>query len=159
MMGATATCYPTGVLLAAPYDPVATPELVDALKRRIPAHSRRYLPDSRAWFVSAAYLEQALAIFRACWPSMRITHADGDGPAPVDPHPPLAEERHYATLHLLPSAPREVIDAAYRALVKTNHPDALPPAIRGRAHQRMVAINVAHEALHAHRAAGEVWQA
>jgi len=43
----------------------------------------------------------------------------------------------YATLHLLPTAPPEVVQAAHRALVKTNHPDA------GGTHEAAVAINAA----------------
>ena len=75
---------------------------------------------------------------------------------PRDPRPPFAADHHYAALHLLPSAPRELIDSAYRTLVKLNHPDRLPVPERDRGHRRMVEINGAYEALHAHAAPGGV---
>ena len=152
------TYYPSGVLLTAPYDAQLTPAMVGEIKRLIPNHARRYLPDTREWFIAAAYEAQARAIVRACWPFFAEDEGRGDDPTrrqPRDPHPPLAVDRHYAALHLLPSAPRELIDAAYRTLVKLHHPDRLPVPERERGHRCMVAINVAHEALHAHAVAGE----
>jgi len=151
------TYYPTGVLLTAPYDAQLTPALVGELKRLIPQHGRRYLPDTREWFVVTAYEAQARAIFRSCWPHFAEEEGLGDDPGqrqPRDPCPPLAVDRHYAALHLLPSAPRELIDAAYRTLVKLNHPDRLPVPVRDGGHHRMVAINGAYEALHAHAVPG-----
>jgi hypothetical protein len=44
---------------------------------------------------------------------------------------------HYATLHLLPGAPAEVVNAAHKALVKLHHPD------RGGDTATMQAINAA----------------
>jgi Putative quorum-sensing-regulated virulence factor len=51
----------------------------------------------------------------------------------------------YAELHLLPSAPPEVVDAAYRALVKLLHPDWVGPGSMS----RMVALNNARDAIRA----------
>ncbi len=45
--------------------------------------------------------------------------------------------RAYAALHLLPTAPPEVVQAAHRALVKLHHPDA------GGDHAAAVAVNQA----------------
>lgn len=56
---------------------------------------------------------------------------------------PLAEA--YATLFLLPTAPPEVVQAAQRALVKINHPDA------GGTHEAAVAINRAIDIIHQHQ--------
>jgi len=56
------------------------------------------------------------------------------------PAPAPAGSPH-AVLHLLSSAPPEVIKAAYRALSILNHPD------RGGSHIKMVEINAAYEAL------------
>jgi len=51
-------------------------------------------------------------------------------------------ERHsYATLGLSPVAPREVVEAAYRALARAHHPDA------GGASDRMARINAAYAAI------------
>lgn len=44
-------------------------------------------------------------------------------------------------LHLLPGAPLAVVDAAWRALVRTVHPDV------GGSHEAMKALNAAHETL------------
>jgi len=53
----------------------------------------------------------------------------------TEPTSPLTQA--YATLHLLPTAPPEVVQAAHRALVKLHHPDA------GGEHDAAVAINQA----------------
>ncbi len=156
-IGPRLTYYPLGVLLTAPYDAQLTPAMVGELKRLVPAHGRRYLPDTREWFIVTAYEAQARAIFRSCWPHFDEEEGLGDDPSqqqPRDPRPPLAVDRHYAALHLLPSAPSELIDSAYRTLVKLNHPDRLPVPERERAHRCMVAINGAYEALHAHAVPG-----
>ncbi len=50
----------------------------------------------------------------------------------------------YRALHLLPTAPPEVVQAAQRALVKIHHPDA------GGTHEAAVAINRAVEIIHQH---------
>ncbi len=56
-------------------------------------------------------------------------------PPRTSPTSPLTQA--YATLHLLPTAPPEVVQAAHRALVKLHHPDA------GGDHAHAVAINQA----------------
>ena len=150
MNGPRATYSPAGVLFTAPYDAVATPTMVEAFKRTIPAHSRRYLPETREWFIATAYADQALHIFRRSFPLADVVHDRTAPPPPPRSPRPLAEEHHYAALHLRPSAPREVIEAAYKALVKVNHPDRLPVPQRNQAHQKMCAINAAYEALHVH---------
>ena len=152
MNGPRATYYPAGVLFSAPYDAVATPTMVEEFKRAIPAYCRRYLPDTREWFVTTPYAEQALAIFRRGFPAARVVSDRTAPPPPPSAARPMAEEHHYAALHLRASAPREVVDAVYRVLVKVNHPDRLPLPQRDRAHQQMCAINAAYEALHAHTA-------
>lgn len=53
----------------------------------------------------------------------------------------------YQTLHLLPSAPPEVVAAAHRVLIKLHHPD-----VAGGDHDTAVAINQAMEAIRAHQA-------
>lgn len=54
---------------------------------------------------------------------------------------PLAPSEPWATLHLLPSAPPEVIQAAFRALARLHHPD------RGGNEETMRKINNAWEQL------------
>lgn len=48
---------------------------------------------------------------------------------------------HHAVLGVLPVAPREVVEAAYRALARQHHPDS------GGAPGRMARINAAYEAV------------
>jgi len=44
--------------------------------------------------------------------------------ASCQPIPPsFGRERYYAILHLRPTAPKEVVKAAYRALASLHHPD------------------------------------
>ncbi len=149
-----ATRYAGGVLLSAPFDPQKTPALVADLKRLIPAHDRRYNPATREWFIGRAYAGVGLGLFRRYFPTAEIFDAPGTAEPPPPPGPePLAGERHFAALHLLPSAPPAVVRAAYHALVKTHHPDTLPEPERDRAHLVMVTINGAYEALRAHGAA------
>lgn len=127
-------------------------------KRLLPQYGRRYLPGTREWFVVAAYEPQARAIFRSYWPLFAEDEDQGDDPTrrqPRDPRPPLAVDRHYGALHLLPSAPRELSESAYKTLVKLNHPDRLPVPEKGRGHPRMAAINGAYEGPHAHSAGGD----
>jgi len=65
-----------------------------------------------------------------------------DAPRQAPPSDPLDEA--YRALHLLPTAPPEVVQAAQRALVKIHHPDA------GGTHEAAVAINRAVEIIHQH---------
>lgn len=68
-------------------------------------------------------------------------------PRRFQPIPPAARPRRtklgtaYAVLGVAPTAPREVVEAAYRALAKKYHPDT------GGDHRRMVEINTAYSAV------------
>jgi hypothetical protein len=148
-----ATLFPNGVLLAAPYDRAKTPLLVERLKLRIPAARREYRPDTREWWAEVPYDTVALGIFGGLWPGCEIARAGERRSAPPPPRRPLAREHHFAALHLLPSAPPAVVNAAYRALVKAHHPDLLPAPEQDRAHRAMCELNAAYEALQAEGAA------
>ena len=121
------------VALTFPYDA----RLVDLLKREIPAHARSYDPDDKAWTVTAAYATRAVDLLLRCFPDARIERPGArPGPAP-QPSP----ARPFAVLHLLPSAPPELIDAAYRTLARLHHPDV------GGDPEAMRALNDARDAL------------
>jgi len=93
-------------------------------------------------------------VFLRHFPEAVVYDADPrDQAPPARPRQPLATERHYAALHLLPSASPAVVNAVYKTLVKQHHPDQLPASERDRAHVQMVEINGAYEALRAHGAA------
>ena len=115
-------------------------ELVDCLKMTIPASSRTYDPDTKAWTVAPPYAGPALRLMRQAFDyvaqSGQTTHA-------APPNPIRQTDRDYATLHLLPSAPSSLIEAAFRCLSKELHPD------RGGPHEAMVRLNAAVTTLRA----------
>jgi len=126
-------------------------EAIASLKRLIPAYSRRYSPPLKEWRIELAaedclrewldYLARNFAI--------QIEERQG-GPAagggahsrrPQPPAQPSKTEQAFATLHLLPSAPPELIKIVYRELAKLNHPD------RGGNLRAMQEINAAFDHL------------
>ena len=144
-----------GVVLQFPWVDYLTPGLVDMLKGTIPVHARRYDPTTKLWHVSHAYAAQAVALLRRAFPDTQVIDASGFGRSapPPPPRPAMATERHYAALHLLPSAPPELVDSAYRCLMRLYHPDVLPAGERERATKVAQELNIAREAL---RGAGVV---
>lgn len=140
-----ATVYANAAVLTFPYEP----DLIAALKREIPAYSRSYDPDTRAWTIRVPHDDRAIRLLREFFPHAEVSTADAHQhhtPPPRRPAP-LAAARHYAVLCITPDAPAEIVAAVYRAWCKLTHPDALPAGERDRAHARMVAINAAFEAL------------
>jgi DnaJ-domain-containing protein 1 len=97
--------------------------LIEALKDAIPAYDRTYSPASREWFIHASardsldnWLDDARAVFNASveWQPTKHEHTRAK---------PRNETTAHAVLHLLPSAPPEVVRAAYKALAMKHHPD------------------------------------
>lgn len=105
-----------------PYDPV----VVDAIKRIVPAHSRTYDPAQKAWFVAPAYKDLVYQLLEDVY----IEVEWGTVEAPEG-------DEAYRVLHLLPSAPKELVEASYKCLSKLYHPDV------GGDHVQMQAINQA----------------
>ena len=64
-------------------------------------------------------------------------------PPPRASNVPLELMQAYARLYLLPSAPKEVVRAAHRALAQIHHPD------RGGNIEKMVEINLAFDRISA----------
>ncbi len=105
----------------------------------------RYDPEEREWTLPR-YSVERLQRWADAWTSQqewdaprrngqqRRSERHQDAPAA-----PLTEA--YATLHLLPSAPPELVTAAYRALAQLHHPD------RGGDTGAMIVINRAVEIL------------
>lgn len=100
------------------------PAPIQAFKDQIPAAFRRYAPsDGKSWTVDAEYSDEAITILLRYFPNAEAeftrqsrTHAKTQTQQTgSDP---------YAVLHLLPSAPPELIGAAFRVLAKKVHPDA-----------------------------------
>lgn len=128
------------------------PDAIAAFKDAVPAHSRTYNPQSKIWTVNAVWATHAAHVFRQFFPSAPTLGArseQGSYRTTPPPREPLAKDRHFAALCLLPTAPKEVVNAAYKALVKLAHPDLLPLAEHPHANAKMAEINNAIEALRA----------
>ena len=112
--------------------------LVDALKGEVPGHARTYAPDTRAWTIAPAYAGIAIRLMYQAFTDVEVIDAAA-GPGfdrGGDPR-----EAALVVLHLRPSAPPELVDAAYRTLARLNHPD------RGGDHDAMLALNQAYDAI------------
>ncbi len=99
---------------------------VSTLKEYIHAYSRSYEPATRKWFIDEdayaqlfQWLDYAHAELgaRVEWQTSSDRKREGPPPPRQTPGDP------YQTLHLLPSAPPEVVKAAYKALAMKLHPD------------------------------------
>ncbi len=128
-------------------------ELVDAIKATIPARARSYDPTTKAWSVSAPYTDLAVLLLRRIYPDAEVYHADQAHRQEVPPPAARPAADPYAVLHLLPSAPPELVDAAQRCLARLHHPDRQPEALRPLANRQMAAINGAADTLRARRGA------
>jgi DnaJ-domain-containing protein 1 len=76
---------------------------------------------------------------------VNVTSRTNQGPQRLSAYGNTANLRAYATLGVLSSAPRAVIEAAYRALAKEAHPDA------GGSPDRMRDLNAAIETIRKER--------
>ena len=150
---ATATIQLDGwTRLTFPYDP----KVVEMLKLHIPASERRWVPAEKCWMVSSTYSTLGIGLIRRIYPNIvvvneRLTWSsdddDWEDDEPSTPPPLRKTDSSFATLHLLPSAPAELVDAAYRCLARLHHPDT------GGTTSAMQRINTAHGALKARRSA------
>jgi hypothetical protein len=101
--------------------------MIEVLKGYIPSCHRVYVPERRTWRVDAYAhdcLHGWLAYVRADF-NARIEWLEVDTDPEQEWTPPVKPKASdpYVMLHLLPSAPPEVVKAAYRALAVLNHPD------------------------------------
>ncbi len=97
---------------------------LESFKNSIPPYQRSYNPQTREWFVDAGASLSLERWFSSCRKHYSaVVEFDGDpgGEVPHAEKPKPSDP--YATLHLLPSAPPEVVKAAYRALSMIHHPD------------------------------------
>ncbi len=116
--------------------------LVEALKVHIPSSHREWNPERKVWIVAAPWAHTAVRLLRDHFP-------DAAREPESRPTPIRRSDEAYRALHVLPSAPACVIEAAYRALVREQHPDVKSAAERERAHEHMIALNRAIEVLRA----------
>ncbi len=111
--------------------------VVAEIKRVVPAWLRSYDPDSRTWTVDGRYVHLVYHVLAQVFGDVdvegsRAGTADRGRPARDDP---------YVVLHLLPTAPDEVVTVVYRTLARLNHPDC------GGEHDAMLALNQAYDAI------------
>lgn len=113
-------------------------DVVDELKHQIPAPYRAWDAEAKEWLISVGWAQAAIDILRSTFGHVDVEQftSDRGKPEPIRRTDPL-----YTELHLLPSAPPELVQAAYRVLAKTMHPDC------GGDTASMQRVNAAYEAL------------
>lgn len=154
------------VILGFPYEP----ELIADIKAEIPAWAREWEPIGKEWIVRAPYTARAADLLRRYFAHARVTGEPSDDSEwdesetrrsrreswrddrregwsyRASPPPPGGGDP-YATLHLLPTAPPQLVKAAYLTLVKLCHPDVARDLDREEAHRRTVALTAAYRSL------------
>jgi hypothetical protein len=119
---------------------------IDTLKSAIAPDMRSYNPATREWFVDEDAAGRMRRWLDYCRANLYAEVEWLDGEAYADPEaewtPPKKSRPKasdpYVTLHLLPSAPPEVVKAAYRALATLHHPD------KGGDEEKMKRLNEAY---------------
>ena len=118
-----------------PYDP----KFVEALKGAIPAKQRWWEPELKLWRVDRAAGDALTGLLWRFFGGYAVVAPGELGLESVQHR--LPAEQPYAVLHLQPTAPAELVRAAYKTLALLYHPD------RGGDTAEMQAINAAYEAL------------
>ncbi|MGI8406417.1 MAG: J domain-containing protein, partial [Thermomicrobiales bacterium] len=117
------------------------------IKAYIPTHNREYVPETKVWVIAAPSAPIAIQLMRSVYSDTilidnRHVHSDwkfSKAEPAVDPN--------FATLYVMPTAPRCVVEAAYKALSKQFHPDRASVSDQDHAHEQMVRLNSAFEAV------------
>jgi hypothetical protein len=117
--------------LTFPYDA----GFIHQLKGEIPHSARTYDPRSKTWTIYPPYVAIAIAMMRQTFVACMEYVEDRSATSPPDPI--RRTDPDFAILHLLPSAPPPLVEAAFRCLSKELHPD------RGGKHEAMIEINAA----------------
>jgi len=88
-----------------------------------PARFRDYAPDDgKVWTIKPPFAEDALRLILRYAPDAEVEYTRRTTGNPTT-RTRQAGSDHFQVLHLLPSAPPELIDAAFRCLAKKAHPD------------------------------------
>jgi hypothetical protein len=117
------------------------------LKSTIPTGYRRYEPSEKLWLITGSFfVEEWLDELRTRF-NIEVEHVGARRThqrrqeQKWQPPPPQNLASPFQTLHLLPSAPPEVVKASYKALARIYHPDMQGDTAK------MVEINRAYETL------------
>ncbi len=113
-------------------------DVVEGIKNIVPAHSRQYDPDEKAWYIAPAYFVPVRNLLTATFMQVEM---DADREPFTPPSDDRAPRTDFHVLHLRESAPPELVEAAFRCLARIHHPD------RGGDTATMQAINSAYAAL------------
>jgi hypothetical protein len=108
------------------------------LKAEVSHFARSWNKTRKLWIIEETYVPVALEIAKRYFRGVELNRR-------AEQHQHTHSEQHYrsdnvhAVLHLLPTAPSELVKAAYRALSMLYHPD------RGGDVQKMQALYAAYE--------------
>jgi hypothetical protein len=117
--------------LTFPYDA----GFISRLKDEIPHSARTYDPATKVWTIYPPYAAYAADLMHAAFAAV-VEYGEGrDDTSSTDSI--RRDDPDFAILHLLPSAPPELVEAAYRCLAKRCHPDT------GGEHAVMLRLNEA----------------
>ena len=95
--------------------------VVAEIKRSVPAPLRSYDPSTKTWTVAARYVGDIYHILDQAFGGVDV---EGARSGAADHGRRAGTDDSYVVLHLLPSAPPELVTAAHRCLAKIHHPDA-----------------------------------
>jgi len=120
-----------GIILKTPF----VAGFIADLKDIVPAKYRVWDQTNKVWLIDRYYTDEVRELIDYYFPDAETIDLARAALATRTPETP-----HWArTLYVQPNAPREVIDAAYRALSKKYHPDL------GGSEERMKQLNDAAE--------------
>ena len=100
------------VILKFPY----SKSFIEELKYQIPRSYRTYDAGTKSWRIDRIYADEAVNLFYEYFPDAGGSYYTEQSAVPALPE-------WCSILHVLPSAPSQVVDAAYKALSKLYHPD------------------------------------
>jgi hypothetical protein len=112
------------------------PRMLEDLKAAIPFRYRDWDPTHKVWTIDPAYVHVAIDVLLRHFPDAEVPRRGRIHTTAVRP-----AGGPFAVLHLLPTAPPELVDAAFRCLAKKAHPDVGGDAAT------MRQLTEAHEAL------------
>ncbi len=102
--------------------------MVDRLKVHVPGYARTFDPDTKAWTIAGGYAGTAAPLMHEIFPDVETIDPTGPRFGSQQSGPRFdggsgTREDPYVVLHLRPTAPAELIDAAYKVLARLAHPD------------------------------------
>lgn len=97
------------------------PWVIEQIKALIPGFGRSYKPEQKMWIVFEPWASEAIRILEEAFDTVKIERNPGRQSAKINSTSSIGQA--YTELHLLESAPPELIKGAYRILAKLNHPD------------------------------------